>query len=82
MGVRVIWPGPGQCPSRVRPQSCCNSILSLFFKSVPNTATAFVLHAVAVVLRYMPFKIYLPFMFWVFQDEGAATLINSRRCMG
>lgn len=38
------------------------------FVSVSNTATTLVLHAVAVVLRYAPLKIYVPFMSWVFRE--------------
>lgn len=38
-----------------------------FVNQCLNTATAHVLHAVPIVLRHMPFKVYLPFMFWVFQ---------------
>lgn len=42
---------------------------SLFCKPVSITAAALVLHSVAVVVRYRPFRIYLPFMFWVVGQE-------------
>lgn len=43
---------------------------SLFCEPASITATALMLHSVAVVVGYGPSRIYLPFMFWVVGQEG------------
>lgn len=54
-------------------QFCCNSFLSLYRKSVPNTAAALVLRVVAVVFRCMLFKMYLLYIvyMYIFIFQGA-----------